>query len=58
MRLSPDDIETAFVETVREQVNGEPFNWPKVAVKLNERLADMADMELRAPRPFILRSDP
>jgi hypothetical protein len=40
MRLNADDIEAAFVETAREQVSGEPFNWQRVALHLNERLAD------------------
>lgn len=40
MQLNAEDVETAFVETAREQQNGEPFNWDRVALHLNERLAD------------------
>jgi hypothetical protein len=38
MRFSAAEVEAAFVETAREQVNGEPFNWQRVADHLNERL--------------------
>jgi hypothetical protein len=40
MQLNADDVESAFVETAREQVNGEPFDWTRCARHLNERLAD------------------
>jgi hypothetical protein len=36
--LTAAEVEAAFVETAREQVNGEPFNWQRVADHLNERL--------------------
>lgn len=53
-RLSPDQVEEAFVETAREQVNGEPFDWRRLAHKLNERLAD-ADYQRRSA--FLLGRD-
>lgn len=40
MQLSGEEVETAFVETAREQRNGDPFDWNRVALHLNERLAD------------------
>jgi hypothetical protein len=48
--LKADDVETAFVQTAREQHNGEPFNWQRVALHLNERLADQRALD----RPFVL----
>lgn len=49
MPLTAETIEVAFVETAREQTNGQPFNWAKVAHKLNERLAD--EFLLATPPP-------
>jgi hypothetical protein len=38
MRLTARDVEAAFVETAREQLNGEPFNWQRTADLLNKLL--------------------
>lgn len=38
--LTAGDVEQAFIETGREQRNGEPFDWERLALHLNERLAD------------------
>ena len=35
MRLTGEEIEQAFVQAAGEQVNGEPFNWERVALLLN-----------------------
>jgi hypothetical protein len=53
MQLSGEEVESAFVETAREQTNGEPFNWNRVAVHLNERLADnlVGRSRFMLPRP-------
>ena len=40
MQLTAAEVEEAFVETAREQENGDPFDWERVAHHLNERLAD------------------
>lgn len=40
MPLTAEQVEASFVETVREQENGEPFNWHRVAEHLNRRVAD------------------
>jgi hypothetical protein len=37
MPLSGKDVEAAFVETAREQVSGEPFDWERCARHLNAR---------------------
>jgi hypothetical protein len=37
--LTADQVEQAFVDAAHEQ-DGGPFNWTRVAVLLNERLAD------------------
>jgi hypothetical protein len=39
-QLTAKDVEAAFVETAREQENGEPFNWSRVAELLNRKAAD------------------
>jgi hypothetical protein len=44
--LNPEQVEDAFIETAREQRNGEPFNWRRLAHHLNERLADQRDTAL------------
>lgn len=38
--LTAEDVEQAFIETTREQQNGESFDWARVALHLNERMAD------------------
>lgn len=40
MQLTGEEVESAFVETAREQTNGAPFDWDRVALHINERLAD------------------
>jgi hypothetical protein len=37
MPLSGKDVEAAFVETAREQLSGEPFDWERCARHLNAR---------------------
>jgi hypothetical protein len=54
MRLTGEEIEQAFVQTASEQVNGQSFNWERVAVLLNERLADNLLGREHHPRPFVL----
>lgn len=39
MQLTGEQVESAFVETAREQVNGQPFDWERAARHLNERIA-------------------
>lgn len=54
MQLSGEEVESAFVETAREQRNGDAFNWDRVALHLNERLAD----HLLGRARFMLDRDP
>lgn len=44
--LDAEQVEEAFIETAREQRNGEPFNWDRLARHLNEQLADARDRQL------------
>lgn len=44
--LNAEQVEEAFIQTAREQVNGEPFNWTRLATHLNEQLADKRDRAL------------
>lgn len=39
MRLTAAEVEAAFIETAREQENGEAFKWDRVAQRLNKRLS-------------------
>lgn len=50
--LKADEVEQAFIETAEEQTGG-PFDWRKLAAKLNERLADQQDAEA-GTRPLML----
>lgn len=52
MQLTAEEVETAFVETAREQDGGE-FDWNRCALHLNERLAD----NLIGRSRFMLRRD-
>jgi hypothetical protein len=51
--LDAEQVEQAFIDTAREQRNGEPFNWRRLARHLNEQLADAKEKELGA-RPLLL----
>lgn len=43
-QLAGTDIEAAFIEAARQQEGG-PFNWDRVALLLNERIADRRDQQ-------------
>lgn len=45
--LTAEQVEEAFIETAREQENGQPFNWLRLSRFLNEKLADQRDVALR-----------
>jgi hypothetical protein len=49
MPLTDKDVEEAFVETAREQRNGEPFNWQRTAEILNLKLGERRE---RAAGPW------
>jgi hypothetical protein len=50
--LTAADVEACFVETARVQINGEPFDWDRLARLINARLADQKDQALAEAPAF------
>jgi hypothetical protein len=50
--LTASDMEAAFIETARQQTNGQPFDWARLAHIVNDRLADQRDRSLAETPAF------